>query len=300
MKIRLFGLLVALGASVLSPGARADLRDYAGVWVNTDRSARRIIRLHIRPRPDGLRIRVFAKCHPNDCDWGRTAATAYAGDASADIRRDVQALTAVYDKGFAETTLVIRLDRDGRLRVRAFTRFKDGGRRANYVETATFERGRERVERPRFREDCVPFDTDRIRVDFANGSWKIVEGRHWLMDFGSNERGAHQARRIIRRYGLDKHCFVGRPRPSMMYFLAGREIPAGPLRREDCVAFNPGRIDVRFVDGRWKIVEGRHWIMDFGRHEDEARDAFHVIRRYGATHQCFVGRPNAPMKYLRR
>ena len=301
MQFRYAAVISALAALAVPSAAHADLEDFRGTWVNADRDARGITRVVIEPRRRGARIRVFGRCRPRDCDWGRTRAVAYAGDPSADLRREARVLSAVYDKDFAETTLIIRLSSNGRLRVRSYTRFKDGSRRANYAASETLVRVRRQADNGKHRpEDCVPFNPNRAEVRNVGGRWKIVEDRHWIMDFGPREREARRAMRIIRRYNLDRQCFVGRPDPAMTYFLAGGRIPSGAMRGEDCVGFNPATIEVRRVRGSWKIVDGNHWIMDFAGNEREARQAYSVFRRYGATRQCFVARPGPSMTYLRR
>ena len=64
--------------------------------------------------------------------------------------------------------------------------------------------------------------------------------------------------------------------------------------------FDPSKIAVRRIGGRWKIVEGDHWIMDFDDKEDEARIAYEIIKKYSFGHICFVGRPDPSMTYFRR
>ena len=54
------------------------------------------------------------------------------------------------------------------------------------------------------------------------------------------------------------------------------------------------------MSGRWKIVEGSHWIPDLSSSEQEARAAYEIIQKYGFQCICFVGRPNASMPYFRR
>ena len=159
-----------------------------------------------------------------------------------------------------------------------------------------------RAIRPRriLREDCIGFNPAKIEVKKVSGSWKIVEGSHWILDFGSNEAEARQALRIIKHYGMNRHCFVGRPDPSMDYWLVDGKAPAGSMVGEDCSGFNPAKIEVKKVSGSWKIVEGSHWILDFGSNEQEARTAFEIIRKYGFQFICFVGRPNPSMTYFRR
>ncbi len=67
------------------------------------------------------------------------------------------------------------------------------------------------------KEDCVRFNPDKIQVKYVNGHWKIVEGSHWIMDFGKKAKEATQALNIIKAYGYDRICYVGRPDPSMTY-----------------------------------------------------------------------------------
>ena len=70
--------------------------------------------------------------------------------------------------------------------------------------------------------------------------------------------------------------------------------------QEDCIGFNPGNTQVANIQGRWKIVDGSHWMFDFGNKEGEARQAFAIIKKYGFNRSCFVGRPNPSFQYLRR
>lgn len=72
------------------------------------------------------------------------------------------------------------------------------------------------------------------------------------------------------------------------------------MRGEDAIPFNPSNLEVQRVRGRWKIVEGNHWLMDFDQHEGEARQSLSNILRYGFRYICFVGRPDPSMTYFRR
>jgi phosphohistidine phosphatase SixA len=77
------------------------------------------------------------------------------------------------------------------------------------------------------------------------------------------------------------------------------EITAGSLK-EDCVSFNPNKIQVKHIQGRWKIVEGSHWIMDVGLKSNEAAQALQIIKKYGYNQICYVGRPKPSMTYFRK
>ena len=121
-----------------------------------------------------------------------------------------------------------------------------------------------------------------------------------MYDFGNNRNDAQAALRVIRHYRLNKQCFVGRPDPSMQYYLIGNAPPTGQLQGEDCLSFNLATTQVQQVQNRWKIVDGNHWILDFGQNHPEAEQSMGIIRHYRFDHICFVGRPNPPMTYFRR
>jgi len=149
-------------------------------------------------------------------------------------------------------------------------------------------------------EDCIGFDPARAEVRRVQNRWKIVVGNMGLKDFDQNEQEARQALKIITHYRFNRQCFVGRPGPSMEYYTVGTQAPVGLMAGEDCVSYNPNNIDVNQVQGRWKIVDGSHWIADFGTNEDEAWLAMSLMKKYGFTRNCFVGRPNPSMTYARR
>lgn len=67
-------------------------------------------------------------------------------------------------------------------------------------------------------EDSIPINLGNIEVQRIHNSWKIVDGRMWLLDFGDSEAEARTSYEIIRKYGFRYICFIGRPNPSMVYF----------------------------------------------------------------------------------
>jgi hypothetical protein len=150
------------------------------------------------------------------------------------------------------------------------------------------------------KEDCISFNPATTAVQQIQGSWKIVDGSHWMFDFGNNESEARKALAIIQKYRMNQSCFVGRPNPSFQYMLVSGNAPVGALGGEDCVSFNPATTTVQQIQGSWKIVDGSHWMFDFGANKAEADQALAIIKKYGFTHSCYVGRPGPSFTYLRR
>jgi hypothetical protein len=149
-------------------------------------------------------------------------------------------------------------------------------------------------------EDCVDFNPVTAQLAQVQGRWKIVDGSHWVFDFGNKQGEGRDALRVIKHYGVNQSCYVGRPGPSFEYLLVSGRAPMGALSGEDCVGFDPASAEVRNVGGRWKIVDGSHMMFDFGSKRDEARKALAIIKKHGFTRSCFVGRPDPSFKYLRR
>lgn len=66
-------------------------------------------------------------------------------------------------------------------------------------------------------EDCLFINPDSCQVKEIDGSWKIVEGDVWHLDFASKKEIAEQALEVLRYYGFKRICYTGRPYAPMMY-----------------------------------------------------------------------------------
>lgn len=150
------------------------------------------------------------------------------------------------------------------------------------------------------KEDLIYFNPNNIKLKKINNRWKIVEGNHWIFDFNTKYSEALKSYRIIKHYKMNAVGYVGRPNPSFQYLLVRGASPQGPYPGEDAIGFNLSNIKVKFISGRWKIVDGNHWMFDFANKESEARKAYNIIKKYGFKYSCFVGRPGASFTYLRK
>jgi hypothetical protein len=162
------------------------------------------------------------------------------------------------------------------------------------------------IDPPWIPQDCIPFNRANLSVTQVSGRWKLVEnGVHWMIDTGASQAEAERILEIINHYGLAQMCFVGRPRCGdvhpMMYWLTDTgNAPTGNLANEDCIAFDPDHLSVVEIGGRWKVVEGAHWLLDFGAGEGNAVAALYFIRKYKFNQMCFAGRPDPSMTYFKR
>lgn len=148
-------------------------------------------------------------------------------------------------------------------------------------------------------QDCLSFDpTDlSIRPDSSN-RWLLTDGRSRMKVF-ENLTEAIRALTTIRYYGMNSHCFVGRPNASLEYWLVDGHAPTGSMAGEDCVSFDPSNLTVESRGGQWLLLDGNHSLFAFPN-ENEAEQARSIIRHHGFTKSCFVGRPDPSMTYLRK
>ncbi|MBV5262404.1 hypothetical protein FLX56_28950 [Synechococcus moorigangaii CMS01] len=285
--------------------ARANPQEFVGTWTNTNSNTNGITRLVVTASGNNLMIQAFGNCQPTDCDWGSTTLTTYG--ANVQDANHTRA-TALYQKSFAQSLLALHLQGGDRLNLQNFTRFTDGSGRQNYAMQEAFQRSRLSITPLPFpfprplplREDCVSFNPATTTLSQSNGRWRIVDGNHSMFDFGNNSQEAQQALNVIKQYGMNQSCFVGRPDPSLSYLLVNNDAPTGSMPGEDCVSFNPVTTTVSQINGRWKIVDGNHWIFDFENNENEARQSLNIIQAHGFNRSCFVGRPDPSFTYLRQ
>lgn len=298
MKKQFLAGAIALFVLLCYSSAFAAIGQFTGSWQNIDSNTRGVTKLVITENGGKVSLQAWGKCHPQDCDWGKVPAFLYAPSVSSNPMQNGRAISAMFDKGFSQTLLIVRPS-GNRLRVEVYTHFTDNSGRSDYTSTYTMKKssgGGAAI----IQEDCIGFNPNNVKVQNINGSWKIVDGSHWMFDFGSKRNEALAALRVIRHYRMNQSCFVGRPDPSFQYMLVSGQAPQGGLPGEDCVSFNPNNVKVKNVNGSWKIVDGNHWMFDFGSKKAEADQALAIIKKYGFNKSCFVGRPDPSFQYMRK
>jgi hypothetical protein len=149
-------------------------------------------------------------------------------------------------------------------------------------------------------EDCIGFNPANVQAQLINGRWKVVDGGNWLMDFGSSQAEAVKARDIVKYYGMNQMCFVGRPNPPMTYFKISGAYPQGSYPGQDAIPLNPYNVKAVSIGGRWKVVDCGSWLLDFGigaTAQANAITAANLIKNNHLRYQAFVGRPDPGMSY---
>jgi len=98
-----------------------------GQWRNADAATRSITRVEIT---EGPRVRVWGKCHPQDCDWGKPE--------RAELKRGM--VHVRWNHGFAVRQQTARRLESGLLELVTQTHFTDRSQRRDYTSTEQFTR----------------------------------------------------------------------------------------------------------------------------------------------------------------
>ena len=149
-------------------------------------------------------------------------------------------------------------------------------------------------------QDCISFNPGEVTVRQEGNMWKVGDGVRTLFAFDLDKVEAKNALAIIRHYKITRSCFVGRPRPSFHYMLAGDSSPQGPFKGESCRPFDPASTSVRQVKQGWTLSDGDRSLIDFGERKADADQALSIIRKYRFTHFCTMAAGKVDYVYMRK
>lgn len=156
------------------------------------------------------------------------------------------------------------------------------------------------LPKPTVQEECIEFDPDKLQLSTKDKKFFIAEDDFWLFDFGDKELEAEKALRIIRHYGMNQSCFIGKPEPRFSYLLVNGWVPLGDIHDEDCIRFKPSAVVLEQNQGKWQITTDHIVLFDFGEKQGEGRSAMALIKKHQFTHACYIGRPGPSFIYMRR
>ncbi|MEJ2157259.1 MAG: hypothetical protein P8X96_18160 [Desulfobacteraceae bacterium] len=148
------------------------------------------------------------------------------------------------------------------------------------------------------KEDCLGFDPSKVIIKQEGRQFLMTDGRSRMKMF-PNRKEAMAALKAIRHYSMNRHCFIGRPDPSLEYWLVNNGAPKGSLPQEDCIPFNPSNLKIKQEGRQWLMTDGRSRMKMFPN-KKEARQALGIIKKYGFNRTCYIGRPDPSMVYFRK
>jgi hypothetical protein len=151
---------------------------------------------------------------------------------------------------------------------------------------------------PPLQESLVRFDATQAEVRFAAGRWQLWAGRQLLKDFGTLQKDAYAALRIVRELGLNHRGTVGSGPTGFEYWLVDGKAPQPGGFRRTVVDFDPKTLAVEQTAGCWCLRDRRQILFNFGPSRDDATQAHLVMRKYNFKQAAYVGAPTPTMVYF--
>lgn len=149
------------------------------------------------------------------------------------------------------------------------------------------------------KEDCISFNPATVSVKQSGSVWTVVSSTSSMFS-APNKAEAEKIEKIIKHYGMNQSCFVGRPNPPFKYMLKNNASPSGAFTGEDCIAFNPANLTIKQeASNKFLLTDGSSRMFIFPN-KQQADQALAMIKKYGFTRTCYVGRPNASFQYMRK
>jgi hypothetical protein len=146
--------------------------------------------------------------------------------------------------------------------------------------------------------EMTAFDHHLAEVHWMNGRWQLQAGDVWLKDFGSNEREAREALRVIQTLHLTQRGTIGSPTPIMEFWLTYGKAPRSLGTGLRVYPVDTASVRMAQVGNQWCVRDNRQLLFNFGIEQEAARQAVLVLQTYGFRQIGYVGYPHPSMIYF--
>ncbi len=137
--------------------------------------------------------------------------------------------------------------------------------------------------------DRTPFDYRQVQLRQDHGNWKLAAGSFVVADFGGDEHAARLGLSAMQYYRFTEQCSVGAAPERFSYLLAGGQAPRGTMFGVEGQSFQPDRLEVRQVEGRWAVCTGDEPLVKMGEKQEDARQVLETMRKLQCDRLCRLG-----------
>ena len=156
------------------------------------------------------------------------------------------------------------------------------------------------VSHAKARINCMKFDPANLSVTRTGNGYAVTERNKPILQIGGSRPEARLAMHLMQHYSMNKFCRVTETDPEFSFFTSANKSPRGAVAGEDCVGFNPRKVQHKKKGDQYFLVERSHSIAALGPNERAAKKVREAVRDHGFKNICYIGRPNPSMVYFRK
>jgi hypothetical protein len=138
-------------------------------------------------------------------------------------------------------------------------------------------------------ENLQTFTPQALQLGRENGHWVLTAFGQIMKDFGRRGEEGREVLRLIQQMGLNQRATLGVTHVVMEYWLRDGKPPASMPRGVRSFPLALAETSVEQCEGCWVVRDRGRVLFNFGPHEQEARQALAVMRKYGFNRVGVVG-----------
>lgn len=136
----------------------------------------------------------------------------------------------------------------------------------------------------------LPIDWQQVELKNEHGEWRLQVGTNLVLaNLGKDEREAKKALAAMRHYRFTEQCIIGKPDPSLRFFMVNGEAARGLMLGVESVNFVPDKLKISQSGKSYYLSDGRKKLVDVGTNEEDAQLALKTIQKQHCDRMCKIG-----------
>jgi hypothetical protein len=128
--------------------------------------------------------------------------------------------------------------------------------------------------------------------------WQVTNGTQIVREFASGQNDAEEYVRLLRDLKANAWGTIGTDRTVVEYGLRDEKAASPAFSPKSMVNIDPKSVRVESVRGVWVLRDDANILLNFGKNQNDADQAFGVIRKYKFNRLGQVGPTNSGMTVL--
>ena len=147
-------------------------------------------------------------------------------------------------------------------------------------------------------ETLVTFDPVKLSVKRIRNRFVLFADEKPLKDFGTDEKAANSAVRIIRELKVNQYGFVPGSQPLLEYWLVDGEGPRKSLSLSTFLPFDNRTLKIEKAFGAWVLRDAKQILFSFGNEKATAETALALCKKHRFNQVGYLGEGVPLMTYF--